>query len=70
MDQVIATGLAKQPTDRYSSTVAMAAAARQAITDPMGLRPARRRAECASVSGTQRSATPRSATVCDFRQGQ
>jgi serine/threonine-protein kinase len=40
MDQVIATGLAKQPTDRYPSTVEMAAAARQAITDPMGPRPA------------------------------
>jgi serine/threonine-protein kinase len=42
MDAVIATGLAKQPTDRYSSTVEMAAAARQAITDPMGLRPVAR----------------------------
>jgi serine/threonine-protein kinase len=36
MDQVIATGLAKQPTDRYPSTVLMAAAARQAVTEPMG----------------------------------
>jgi predicted Ser/Thr protein kinase len=36
MDQVIATGLAKQPTDRYPSTVEMAAAARRAVTDPMG----------------------------------
>src|ERR1700754_2972004 len=35
MDGVIATGLAKQPTDRYPSAVQMAAAARQAITDPM-----------------------------------
>ena len=35
MDGVIATGLAKQPTDRYPSAVEMAAAARQAITDPM-----------------------------------
>jgi predicted Ser/Thr protein kinase len=35
MDQVIATGLAKQPTDRYPSTVEMAAAARLAVTDPM-----------------------------------
>jgi serine/threonine protein kinase len=34
MDQVIATGLAKQPTDRYQSTVQMAAAARQAVTEP------------------------------------
>jgi serine/threonine-protein kinase len=38
MDQVIATGLAKQPTDRYPSTVQMAAAARHAITEPMGQR--------------------------------
>jgi serine/threonine protein kinase len=35
MDQVIATGLAKQPTDRYRTTVEMAAAARQAITQPV-----------------------------------
>ncbi|PXX06491.1 serine/threonine-protein kinase [Mycolicibacterium moriokaense] len=35
MDGVIATGLAKKPTDRYPSAVEMAAAARQAITDPM-----------------------------------
>ena len=34
MDHVIATGLAKQPTDRYQSTVEMAAAARHAITEP------------------------------------
>jgi predicted Ser/Thr protein kinase len=34
MDRVIATGLAKQPTDRYPSTVEMAAAARRAITAP------------------------------------
>jgi tRNA A-37 threonylcarbamoyl transferase component Bud32 len=34
MDQVIATGLAKQPTDRYPSAVEMAAAARQALTQP------------------------------------
>jgi serine/threonine-protein kinase len=34
MDQVIATGLAKQPTDRYPSAVQMAAAARQALTKP------------------------------------
>jgi predicted Ser/Thr protein kinase len=34
LDDVIATGLAKLPTDRYQSTVAMAAAARNAITDP------------------------------------
>ncbi|MDT5208585.1 MAG: eukaryotic-like serine/threonine-protein kinase [Mycobacterium sp.] len=36
MDGVIATGLAKQPTDRYPSAVEMAAAARRAITDPTG----------------------------------
>jgi serine/threonine protein kinase len=39
MDQVIATGLAKQPTDRYPTAVEMAAAARHAITastDPLG----------------------------------
>jgi serine/threonine protein kinase len=39
MDQVIATGLAKQPTDRYPTAVEMAAAARHAITastDPVG----------------------------------
>jgi Protein kinase domain len=36
MDQVIATGLAKQPAERYPSTVEMAAAARLAITDPHG----------------------------------
>jgi serine/threonine-protein kinase len=35
MDGVIATGLAKQPNDRYPSAVHMAAAARQAITDPI-----------------------------------
>jgi serine/threonine protein kinase len=34
MDRVIATGLAKQPGDRYRSTVEMAAAAWNAITDP------------------------------------
>jgi predicted Ser/Thr protein kinase len=36
LDDVIATGLAKQPTNRYASTLDMAAAARQAITDPVG----------------------------------
>ena len=39
MDAVIATGLAKQPADRYQSTVQMAAAARQAITDPAFAQP-------------------------------
>jgi serine/threonine protein kinase len=34
MDSVIATGLAKQTTDRYPTAVEMAAAARQAITQP------------------------------------
>jgi serine/threonine-protein kinase len=34
MDQVIATGLAKQPGDRYASTLELAAAARQAIAGP------------------------------------
>jgi serine/threonine-protein kinase len=34
LDGVIATGLAKKPTDRYQSTVEMAAAARHAVTDP------------------------------------
>ena len=32
MDQVIATGLAKQPADRYSTTVEMASAAKEAVT--------------------------------------
>ena len=35
MDQVIATGLAKQPTERYPSAVELAAAARHAITSPI-----------------------------------
>jgi predicted Ser/Thr protein kinase len=43
MDQVIATGLAKVPADRYRSTVDMAAAARAALTEP-GRRPAAGRA--------------------------
>jgi serine/threonine-protein kinase len=33
LDRVIATGLAKLPTDRYTGALEMAAAARQAITD-------------------------------------
>jgi serine/threonine protein kinase len=37
MDDVIATGLAKQPTDRYPTAIDMAAAARQAITSPTPL---------------------------------
>jgi serine/threonine protein kinase len=36
MDNVIATGLAKQTTDRYPTAVEMAAAARQAIAEPTG----------------------------------
>ena len=32
LDQVIATGLAKQPADRYSTTVEMASAAKEAVT--------------------------------------
>ena len=36
LDRVIATGLAKQPTDRYPSAIDMASAAREAITDPSG----------------------------------
>ncbi len=35
MDQVIATGLAKQPTDRFPTTVEMATAAREAVTGPI-----------------------------------
>ena len=35
LDDVIITGLAKQPDDRYQSAIEMASAARQAITDPM-----------------------------------
>ena len=34
MDHVIATGLAKQPGDRYASTIDLAAAAQQAIASP------------------------------------
>ena len=34
LDEVIANGLAKQPDDRYQTTVEMATAARQAITTP------------------------------------
>jgi serine/threonine-protein kinase len=34
LDQVIATGLAKQPTERYPTTIEMAAAAKHAITAP------------------------------------
>ena len=34
MDQVIATGLAKQPADRYASTIDLAAAAHRAIGSP------------------------------------
>ncbi len=33
MDQVIATGLAKQPADRYSTTIEMASAAKEAVTE-------------------------------------
>jgi serine/threonine protein kinase len=36
LDLVIETGLAKQTTDRYPTAVEMAAAARQAITEPTG----------------------------------
>ena len=32
MDEVIATGLAKQPADRYSTTIEMASAAKEAVT--------------------------------------
>jgi len=39
MDKVIATGLAKQPADRYQSTIEMAAAARRAVTDPAFAQP-------------------------------
>ena len=35
MDQVIATGLAKQTADRYPTAVEMAAAAKEAITEPI-----------------------------------
>jgi hypothetical protein len=35
MDNVIATGLAKQPTDRYPTAIEMASAARHAITFPI-----------------------------------
>jgi serine/threonine-protein kinase len=35
MDEVIAAGLAKQPAERYPSTVELAAAARRAITEPV-----------------------------------
>ena len=37
LDHVITTGLAKQPTDRYPTTIAMATAARQALTTPTDL---------------------------------
>ncbi len=41
MDDVIATGLAKEPTARYPSAVEMATAARHAVTEPMSqIRPA------------------------------
>jgi predicted Ser/Thr protein kinase len=40
LDDVVATGLAKQPTDRYQSTVEMAAAARHAVTTQIGPNPA------------------------------
>lgn len=36
MDRVIATGLAKKPAERYPGTVALAAAARDALTQPIG----------------------------------
>jgi serine/threonine-protein kinase len=39
MDDVIAAGLAKQPSDRYPSTIELAAAARRAIAGPTGASP-------------------------------
>jgi len=39
MDRVIGTGLAKKPADRYPTTLEMATAARQAITEPAHARP-------------------------------
>ncbi len=39
LDRVIETGLAKQSTDRYPTAVDMAAAAREAITEPTGHAP-------------------------------
>jgi serine/threonine-protein kinase len=39
LDDVIATGLAKKPTDRYRSTIEMASAARHAITPRIGPNP-------------------------------
>jgi predicted Ser/Thr protein kinase len=57
MDQVIATGLAKQPAERYPTTVEMAAAARGAITGPtgpvLGTRPM-----APAPRGTARDASP------------
>ena len=54
LDRVIETGLAKQTTDRYPTAVEMAAAARQAITEPTS-RPPRRRADSTRAGSPQRS---------------
>ena len=54
--QVIATGLAKQPTDRYPSTIEMAAAARGAITGPVGLIATAAGPAVADAAGTNRRA--------------
>ena len=75
MDQVIATGLAKKPADRYPTTVEMATAAKEAVTVPLANwtahtphRP-RRRARATTARRSIRTRRPRRArTECRRRR--
>jgi serine/threonine-protein kinase len=70
LDQVIATGLAKQPTDRYPSAVEMATAAREAITDPTS-RPQvpRPTAQALASSATPSNVAPTDPTLSRAQPG-
>ncbi len=50
MDQVIATGLAKKPEERYPTTVEMATAAKEAVTVPTGQHDSTHPTQAAPVS--------------------